>query len=93
MEDPRRYKEWFEDAGFETVTEHRLKVPTNSWPKDPRLKIVGVFERENLLQGLDVICSRVFQKGLGWSRDEVLVLVAKMKKDIKNTKYHGYYNL
>lgn len=93
LEDASRYKEWFEAAGFETVVEHRLKVPCNSWPKDQQLKIVGIFERENLLGGLEAIALRTFQRGLGWSTEQTLVFLAKVRKEITNTKYHTFYPL
>jgi hypothetical protein len=39
-----KWKSMLEEAGFEDVTENILKIPTNPWPKDKRLKQVGAFE-------------------------------------------------
>ncbi|KAK5131068.1 hypothetical protein LTR08_001354 [Meristemomyces frigidus] len=93
LEDPDKFKAWFEDAGLEMVVEKRYKIPNNSWPKDKRMKMVGVFERENFLQGLEGMSLRVFQKGLGWTPEETSVLLAKVLSELKNTRYHAYYPL
>lgn len=91
LEDPEKFKGWFEAAGFECVVEQRLRMPTSPWPKDKRMKTVGIFERENFLQGLEGMSLRLFQKGLGWSPEETSVLLAKVRNEVKNTRYHAYY--
>ncbi|KAG4422100.1 hypothetical protein IFR04_004727 [Cadophora malorum] len=91
LEDPIHYKKWFEEAGFEGVTETIFKMPTCPWAKDPRLRLVGAFEQENLTSNLEGISTRVFQKGLGWSVEESTVFFAGVRKDIKNRKQHAYY--
>lgn len=65
LEDPVGYAKWFEEAGFEGVTEKIFKIPTCPWPRDPRLRLVGTFEQENLTTNLEGISTRVLQKGLG----------------------------
>lgn len=91
LEDPARYVEWFEAAGFKDVEENIFKMPTSPWAKDPRLRLVGAFEQENLTTNLEGISTRVFQKGLGWSVEESTVFFAGVRKDIKNRKQHSYY--
>ena len=91
LEDPTGYAKWFEGAGFEGVTEKVFKMPTSPWPKDPRLRLVGAFEQENLTVNLEGISQRVFEKGLGWSADESAVFFAAVRKDIRNRRHHSYY--
>jgi hypothetical protein len=91
LEDPVRYAQWFEAAGFQGVTEKIFKMPTNPWPKDPRLRLVGAFEQENLTRNLEGISMRVFQKGLGWGAEESAVFFAGVRRDIKNRRHHSYY--
>ncbi|TVY32021.1 putative methyltransferase [Lachnellula subtilissima] len=91
LEDPTGYAKWFEGAGFEGVTEKVFKMPTSPWPKDPRLRLVGAFEQENLTVNLEGISLRVFQKGLGWGADESSVFFAAVRKDIRNRRHHSYY--
>ena len=93
LTDPDKYKGWLEAAGFETVVERSFKIPSNPWAKDERLKMVGLFEGENFLGGLEGMSLRLFQRGLGWSPEETAILLAKVRSEIKNTRYYAYYPL
>ncbi|KEZ45805.1 hypothetical protein SAPIO_CDS1620 [Scedosporium apiospermum] len=91
VDDPMRWKGWFEDRGFENVTERIFKLPCNPWPRDKRLKLVGAWEQHNLLNNLEGMLMRLFHKGLGWSEDEILLFSAMLRKDIKNLGFHAYW--
>ena len=66
-------------------------MPVNTWPKDPRLQLVGAFEQENLMSNLEGISMRVFQKGLGWTPEETSVFLVGVRKDIRNRRIHSYW--
>ncbi|EKJ68900.1 hypothetical protein FPSE_10926 [Fusarium pseudograminearum CS3096] len=91
LTDPMKWKGWFEERGYTNVTERVFKLPFNPWPKDPRMKLLGAWEMENLLQGLEAMVTRMFQKGLGWTDAEVAVFLAFLRKEIKNPRMHGYW--
>ncbi|KAF4454267.1 hypothetical protein F53441_3268 [Fusarium austroafricanum] len=91
LTDPMRWKGWLEERGYQNVTERVFKLPFNPWPKDPRMKLLGAWEMENLLSGLEAMVTRMFQKGLGWTSAEVTVFLAFLRKEIKNPKMHGYW--
>ncbi|EEU45594.1 uncharacterized protein NECHADRAFT_93785 [Fusarium vanettenii 77-13-4] len=91
LTDPMKWKGWLEERGYVNVTEKVFKLPFNPWPKDPRMKILGAWEMENLLSGLEAMVTRMFQKGLGWSDAEVTVFLAFLRKEIKNPRMHGYW--
>lgn len=91
LTDPMKWKGWLEERGYQNVTEKVFKLPFNPWPKEPRMKILGAWEMENLLNGLDAMVTRMFQKGLGWSDAEVTVFLAFLRKEIKNPRMHGYW--
>ncbi|KAF2764740.1 S-adenosyl-L-methionine-dependent methyltransferase [Teratosphaeria nubilosa] len=91
LEDPENFSRWFEEAGFEAVVEQRFKMPTNTWAKSKRMKMVGLFERENFLQNLEGMSLRVFQKGLGWTPQETSILLARVRNEIRKVRYHSYY--
>ena len=40
------------------------------------------------LEGLSLM---LFTRGLGWSVEEVLVLVALVRKDLANRQFHAYW--
>ncbi len=91
-DDPLRWKGWFEARGLEMVTETVLKVPSNPWPKDQRLKLVGAFEMDNLLTNLDGMVMRLFKKSFGWTTEQVDDLLSQVRKDIRNFHYHTYWS-
>lgn len=91
VDDPVRWKQWFEERGFEAVVQKVYKLPCNAWAKDKRLKVLGAWEQHNLLNNLEGMTMRLFQKGLGWTEDEILVFSALLRRDIRNLNYHAYW--
>ncbi|CZR67430.1 related to methyltransferase [Phialocephala subalpina] len=91
IDDPTRWKGWFEDCGFEDVTQQIVKLPCNTWPKDKRMKLLGAWEMENLLSNLEGMVMRLFQRALGWTDQEVTVFLVDVRKDIKNRNIHAYW--
>ncbi|KAH6641660.1 S-adenosyl-L-methionine-dependent methyltransferase [Chaetomium tenue] len=91
IDDPTRWKGWFEDRGFDDVTEVVYKMPCSPWPKDQRLKLIGAFEMENLLYGLSGMVTRVFGKGLNWSPEQVQVFLVDVRKEIRSRNLHVYW--
>ena len=91
VDDPTRWKGWFQDAGFQNVTENIFKLPCGPWPRDNRLKLIGAWEQHNLLNNLEGMTMRLFHKGLGWTEDEILVFSAMLRKDIRNLNFHAYW--
>ncbi|KAI9778887.1 MAG: hypothetical protein M1839_007850 [Geoglossum umbratile] len=65
------FKKILEDAGYEDVNEVVMNCPMGPWPKDVRLKQIGLFQREQVLQGLSAIGVGLLTRGLGWTVDEV----------------------
>jgi hypothetical protein len=68
-----RSKNWYIEAGFVDVQEVILKLPLNSWPKDPKLKTLGRWWGENMLMGMQGFSMAFFSRMLGWSREEIEV--------------------
>ncbi|KAL2214479.1 S-adenosyl-L-methionine-dependent methyltransferase [Sarocladium strictum] len=90
------YKEWLTDAGFVDVTVVKEKWPTNSWPKDPKYKQVGMWTYENGVAALQALSLAIFTRpkdegGLGWRMEEVELLLAQVRKDFKDRSIHAYW--
>ena len=86
------FKNYLQEAGFEDVTEARFKVPTSPWPKDKRMKLIGAFEMQSLLQGASAF-SLTFSRAYGWTQEQTELFLMKMRTDVRNLKYHTYYEL
>ncbi|KAJ0350295.1 hypothetical protein COL154_013334 [Colletotrichum chrysophilum] len=80
------------EAGFEDVVKIPLKFPISPWPKDRRLKEIGLWTQASLLPGLEGLALANFTRTLGWTREETLVLCAQTRRDIQDPKIHAYWN-
>lgn len=85
-----RMKDLLEPAGFTDVVEKKIKMPCGGWPKDPRLKQLGFFIQAALLQSLDGLAMYIGTQVMGWSVDEVTVLVSKVRKEVERTSNCSY---
>lgn len=78
------------DAGFVDVHEKVVKVPVGPWPKDPRMKEIGRYQREHMAMGIEPYTLGFIGKVLGWSEAECRVLIAKVINDVRNRAFHIY---
>lgn len=88
----QRIKTMMEEAGFVDVQEHVLKIPCGPWPRDPRLKRVGLFEAVNMTEGITGLSLKLFTRILGWTPDQVQAFIAEIRREVKNRRIHGYYH-
>lgn len=66
-------KEWMLEVGFVDVHETVFKIPLNGWPKEVRLKHVGMMWQRNLLEGVSGFSLGMFNRFLGKSVEEIEV--------------------
>jgi hypothetical protein len=50
-----QHKERLEEAGFVNVTVRDFKWPVNMWPRDPKIKNIGMWSKENTLDALEAL--------------------------------------
>ena len=93
LREPNNYITYMKNAGFVDVIEKRFSIPTAPWPKDKRMKLIGAFELQNLMQGLSAFALKTFEKAYGWSQDRTELFLMKVRQDMKNLKYHVYHQL
>ncbi|KAI9806072.1 MAG: hypothetical protein M1833_004479 [Piccolia ochrophora] len=85
----RNLEERVRDAGFVDITHRVVKLPNGPWPDDPLLKQIGTFNMLNLLEGIEGFSMALFTRVLGWTAEEVQVLIAKVRKDCSNPNIHA----
>ncbi|KXH45423.1 TAM domain methyltransferase [Colletotrichum nymphaeae SA-01] len=78
------------EVGFQDVTLSRYKWPINTWPKDPSFKELGAWGFENSNAGLEAISIAPLTRAHKWTREEVNVFLAEVRKDLANKNYHTY---
>ncbi|OBT54030.1 hypothetical protein VE04_03550 [Pseudogymnoascus sp. 24MN13] len=89
--EPNNFAKYLREAGFVNVVEKRYKVPTGPWPLSKRLKLIGAFEMQSLLQGASAFSLMAFSKAFGWTKEETEVFLVALRRDVKNLRYHTYY--
>ncbi|KAF4807317.1 Secondary metabolism regulator LAE1 [Colletotrichum siamense] len=88
---PPDLKSMMMEAGFDSVTMQLFKWPVNPWPKEKKYKELGQWQNENLFQGWEAICMAPLTRALGWTKEEVIVLMAQNRRDFNNRNIHAYF--
>ncbi|KAK0382328.1 methyltransferase domain-containing protein [Colletotrichum limetticola] len=81
------------EVGFEDVRVERFKWPTNSWPKDPKFRELGIWNHENIAPHLEGMFMARITRGLKWTEQEVHELAVKARKDFDDTSIHAYFQM
>jgi hypothetical protein len=90
---PLHFHEYLSEAGFTNVCKKVHKIPTSPWPKDKRLKKIGALELMNLMEGAQAFLLRGYTKEFGKTREELEVLLMRMRHELTTQKYHSYVSL
>ncbi|MCJ1383846.1 hypothetical protein MMC17_006960 [Xylographa soralifera] len=84
----RKFKTLLLEAGFVDVTEEIFEVPWGGWPKDHRLKTIGVWHLEQLFMGLQGIAMGLFTRMHGWTSEEVEVFLVGLRRELRDKSIH-----
>ncbi|OJJ34531.1 hypothetical protein ASPWEDRAFT_185016 [Aspergillus wentii DTO 134E9] len=85
------YQGMLKEATFENINVVEQVCPIGTWPKDRRLKDIGRYFRLQFLEGaVDSYSMALFTRLGGWSKEEVEVLLAHVRTEIKENKMHVY---
>ncbi|KAL8863286.1 MAG: hypothetical protein Q9178_000661 [Gyalolechia marmorata] len=84
------YLHWFEKAGFTDIRQVLFKCPANPWPKNKILKEVGKFQLLAHTGGLEGVSLGLLTRGLKWKAEEVKVLMAKIRPELRDRAIHSY---
>lgn len=68
--------------GFINVHHEILKVPIGPWAKNKKLKTIGMYCKAGVNDGLEAMAYGPLCRGLGWSRDEVELLLVSLKESL-----------
>ncbi|KAH8729919.1 S-adenosyl-L-methionine-dependent methyltransferase [Ilyonectria robusta] len=79
------------EIGFVDIVETHLKWPSNTWPKDKRLKEIGSWNNENMTSGLEAFTMAPLTRGHGMTPEEVNLLLVDVRRDLNNPAIHAYW--
>jgi metalloendopeptidase OMA1, mitochondrial len=84
-------EQWMLDCGYEDVSTMLYKIPLGPWPKDRRLKDVGIRFVQNLIDGLPGFSYKLLgPEGLGWNRDEIEMMLLEVRRSLAMRDVHAY---
>jgi hypothetical protein len=83
--------ELLKTAGFTHVEEKVFKVPIGTWPKDPRMKTIGSYNRSVISDALQGVSMGPYTRGLKWSAEEVEAFLTGVRKSLQDKSVHSYY--
>ena len=87
-----KLRSYAEAAGFVNIREEKLKMPLVPWPKNPELKQIGMMNLVQMLYGAEAFSLKILEL-LDWSRTEIEVFLAKVRKEMKSGGFHAYASL
>jgi SAM-dependent methyltransferase len=88
--DPQKMAEQMKEAGFINVTVRGYKMPLGPWPKDKRLRESGQYNLVGVSEGLTGLSIRVFTQILGWSVEEMEMLLTQVRAEWRKRTIHSY---
>ncbi|TLD14424.1 uncharacterized protein PgNI_03956 [Pyricularia grisea] len=78
-------------AGFVDVVRVPFCWPVNRWPRDQRLKQLGLWAEENFAEGCEAMSMALFTRFMGWTKEEVVDFSARVRADLSDTSIHAYF--
>lgn len=88
------FQDSIEKAGFVDIHTKDYKWPLGPWPRDKTLKEVGSVNHQHWLVGMEGYGMWLLTKygdPVPWTKEEVQVYVAKMRKELSNPRIHVYH--
>ncbi len=87
---PEQMKRQMEQIGYVNCQVIPVKMPIGPWPKNKRLRQAGLWFLVGILEGLTGLSVRLFTQVLGWSNEEMEVLLMEARNEMKTKKVHSY---
>jgi hypothetical protein len=78
-------------VGFVDCQVHEFKLPIGPWPREKRLRNAGLLQLSAMLEGIEGLSLRLFTHYAGWSLDELKVLLAKVRTELRDSGCHAYW--
>lgn len=66
------------------------QLPLSPWPDDPKMKEIGRIRGLAMNQGVEGYSLALYTRYLGWSADEVRILLAKVRNEFNNLDNRMY---
>lgn len=78
-------------VGYVDVEVKEFRLPIGPWPKDKRLQDAGLLQLSAMLEGIEGLSLRLFTNYSNWTIEELHVLLAKVRAELKSRGLHSYW--
>lgn len=85
-----RNKQLILDAGFVNVEEKIFKIPIGTWPRNKTMKVIGLYMKSVINDGLHAIAVGPLTRGLKWTPEEVELYLIGVRKSLNDITTHSY---
>ncbi|OBT41953.1 hypothetical protein VE00_07487 [Pseudogymnoascus sp. WSF 3629] len=85
-----KQKQWMIDAGFIDVRDDVYKVPLGRWPRDPRLKEMGLYFQTQSVDAVEPVSMALFTRALNMSPEQAQLMIVGPRQGMRNPDYHLY---
>ncbi|EXJ65684.1 uncharacterized protein A1O5_11211 [Cladophialophora psammophila CBS 110553] len=85
-----KLKNYMQDAGYIDVHEEIYKCPIGPWAKGKRYKELGTYYRAQFVDAVEPFTLAIFTRVLGYTIDQALVTIERVKQDLINPNLHLY---
>ncbi|KAH8649347.1 S-adenosyl-L-methionine-dependent methyltransferase [Xylariales sp. PMI_506] len=79
----KKYKQWLEEIGFVDVTERKFLVTSGEWAEDPKLRLVGRYVRQDVVEGIRSIGYKMLRLA-GMTTDQIELLTNQCLIEIQD---------
>ncbi|KAH8162460.1 hypothetical protein CIB48_g5778 [Xylaria polymorpha] len=80
-----------EAAGFVDIKVYNMKTTLGPWAADAKHKEIGQYARLALEQDIEGFIMYMWTTVLGWTREEIAVYAAHLRRELRSPHCHPYY--
>ncbi|KIW77709.1 hypothetical protein Z517_07542 [Fonsecaea pedrosoi CBS 271.37] len=85
-----KLKNYMQEAGFVDIHEEVYRCPIGPWARGKRYKELGTYYRAQFVDAVEPFTLAMFTRILGYSIDQALVTIQRVKQDLINPRLHLY---
>lgn len=78
-------------AGFSNITRRVFQLLVGPWAKGKSQRILGIFWRTVIMDGIQGITMGTLGRGLNWSPEEIELYLVGVRKSITDPAVHSYW--
>ena len=86
----RKNSQLLREAGFVNIEEKVFKIPLGTWPRNKTMKLIGLYLRSVIYDGLQGISMGPFTRALKWTTQEVEMFLIDVRTGLMDSSTHSY---